>query len=72
MLPSSHFVSIVNPSVEPLPSPLLRAGAFSEFIAASSLQESSYRGLQQKPKRNSKVIDSSAEEVTRMHFSHHQ
>jgi signal transduction histidine kinase len=37
--------------VEPLPSPQLLADAFSEFIAASSVLESSYRDLQQEVAR---------------------
>ena len=37
--------------IEPLPSPQLLADAFSEFIAASSVLESSYRDLQQEVAR---------------------
>lgn len=46
MLPSSHPVPIISLGVESLPSPQLLADAFSEFIAASSVLESSYRDLQ--------------------------
>ncbi len=41
----------MNLGVEPLPSPQLLADAFSEFIAASSVLESSYRDLQQEVAR---------------------
>jgi two-component system sensor histidine kinase FlrB len=51
MLPSSHAVQIMSLGVEPLPSPQLLADAFSEFIAASSVLESSYRDLQQEVAR---------------------
>ena len=51
MLPSSHAVPIMTLGVETLPSPQLLADAFSEFIAASSVLESSYRDLQQEVAR---------------------
>ena len=51
MLPSSHAVPIMTLGIEPLPSPQLLADAFSEFIAASSVLESSYRDLQQEVAR---------------------
>jgi two-component system sensor histidine kinase FlrB len=41
----------MNLGVDPLPSPQLLADAFSEFIAASSVLESSYRDLQQEVAR---------------------
>jgi signal transduction histidine kinase len=41
----------MNLGVEPFPSPQLLAEAFSEFIAASSVLESSYRDLQQEVAR---------------------
>jgi two-component system sensor histidine kinase FlrB len=41
----------MNLGIEPLPSPQLLADAFSEFIAASSVLESSYRDLQQEVSR---------------------
>jgi two-component system sensor histidine kinase FlrB len=47
MLPSSHLVPIERSVANGLQSPALLAGAFSEFIAASSLLEASYRELQQ-------------------------
>lgn len=46
MLPSSHVVPINATSADCLPSPQLLADAFSEFIAASSQLEASYRDLQ--------------------------
>ena len=51
MLPSSHAVPIMSLGVDTLPSPQLLADAFSEFIAASSVLESSYRDLQQEVAR---------------------
>jgi signal transduction histidine kinase len=51
MLPSSHAVPIMTLGIDPLPSPQLLADAFSEFIAASSVLESSYRDLQQEVAR---------------------
>jgi signal transduction histidine kinase len=47
MLPSSHIVPIERAAANGLPSPAFLADAFSEFIAASSLLEGSYRDLQQ-------------------------
>jgi signal transduction histidine kinase len=47
MLPGSHVVPINDSSLKSLHSPKLLADAFSEFISASSLLESSYRDLQQ-------------------------
>jgi signal transduction histidine kinase len=47
MLPSSHLVPIEKTAAHGLPVPALLADAFSEFIAASSLLEASYRDLQQ-------------------------
>ena len=46
MLPCSHVVPINGSSLKCLQSPKLLADAFSEFISASSLLESSYRELQ--------------------------
>ncbi len=46
MLPSSHAIPINRLEVGSIPSPQLLADAFSEFIAASSVLESSYRDLQ--------------------------
>jgi two-component system sensor histidine kinase FlrB len=46
MLPSSHVAPINKLGLEALSSPQLLADAFSEFISASSLLESSYRDLQ--------------------------
>ena len=46
MLPSSHLVPIERAAASGLPSPAFLADAFSEFIAASSLLEASYRDLQ--------------------------
>lgn len=46
MLPCSHVVPINDSSLKSLQSPKLLADAFSEFIYASSLLESSYRDLQ--------------------------
>lgn len=46
MLPCSHVVPINESSLKSLQSPRLLADAFSEFISASSLLESSYRELQ--------------------------
>jgi signal transduction histidine kinase len=46
MLPGSHVVPINDSSLKSLQSPQLLADAFSEFISASSLLESSYRDLQ--------------------------
>jgi two-component system sensor histidine kinase FlrB len=46
MLPSSHVAPINMLDPEALHSPQLLADAFSEFISASSLLESSYRDLQ--------------------------
>jgi two-component system sensor histidine kinase FlrB len=69
MLPSSHPVPIDWASTSGLPSPPLLAAAFSEFIAASSLLEGSYRDLQQEvahlnaelSQRNSALTSSLAE-----------
>ena len=47
MLPGSHAVPIMSLEVESAPSPQLLADAFSEFIAASTVLEASYRDLQQ-------------------------
>jgi signal transduction histidine kinase len=47
MLPSSHPVPINHPPVASLHHPRQLADAFSEFISASALLESSYRDLQQ-------------------------
>ena len=47
MLPSSHVVPINGVGAECLRGPQVLADAFSEFIAASSLLEASYRDLQQ-------------------------
>jgi two-component system sensor histidine kinase FlrB len=46
MLPSSHAIPINRLGNDPLPNPQLLADAFSEFIAASSVLETSYRDLQ--------------------------
>jgi signal transduction histidine kinase len=46
MLPSSHAIPIKKPGAGPMPTPQVLADAFSEFIAASSVLESSYRDLQ--------------------------
>jgi two-component system sensor histidine kinase FlrB len=46
MLPSSHVIPIKRLDAGSIPSPQLLADAFSEFIAASSVLESSYRDLQ--------------------------
>ena len=46
MLPSSHAIPINRLGSDPLPNPQLLADAFSEFIAASSVLENSYRDLQ--------------------------
>ncbi len=46
MLPSSHAIPIKRLDPGSIPSPQLLADAFSEFIAASSVLESSYRDLQ--------------------------
>jgi two-component system sensor histidine kinase FlrB len=46
MLPCSHVVPINDSALKSLHSPKLLADAFSEFISASSLLESSYRDLQ--------------------------
>jgi signal transduction histidine kinase len=46
MLPCSHVVPINDSALKSLQSPQLLADAFSEFISASSLLESSYRDLQ--------------------------
>jgi two-component system sensor histidine kinase FlrB len=46
MLPGSHGVPINDSALKSLHSPKLLADAFSEFISASSLLESSYRDLQ--------------------------
>src|ERR1700678_3033202 len=46
MLPGSHVVPINDSALKSLHSPKLLADAFSEFISASSLLESSYRDLQ--------------------------
>jgi two-component system sensor histidine kinase FlrB len=51
MLPSSHAIPRKMLSAEPVPSPQLLADAFSEFIAASSVLESSYRDLQSEVSR---------------------
>jgi two-component system sensor histidine kinase FlrB len=51
MLPSSHAIPIKKPGPGPVPSPQLLADAFSEFIAASSVLESSYRDLQREVAR---------------------
>ncbi|MGA7342240.1 MAG: PAS domain-containing sensor histidine kinase [Terracidiphilus sp.] len=48
MLPSSHVVPINQALPARLNSPRLLADAFSEFISASTLLESSYRDLQQR------------------------
>lgn len=48
MLPSSHVVPINRQEPALLHHPQLLADAFSEFIAASTQLEASYRGLQQK------------------------
>ncbi len=47
MLPGSHCVPIIDGAPASLQSSALLADAFSEFISASSLLESSYRDLQQ-------------------------
>ncbi len=46
MLPGSHVVPINDSTLKSLQSPRQLADAFSEFISASSLLESSYRDLQ--------------------------
>jgi two-component system sensor histidine kinase FlrB len=46
MLPSSHVAPIKKRGPETLQSPQMLADAFTEFISASSLLESSYRDLQ--------------------------
>src|ERR1700733_4329375 len=46
MLPGSHVVPINDSALKSLHSPKLLADAFSEFISASSLLESSYRDMQ--------------------------
>jgi PAS domain S-box-containing protein len=46
MLPSSHVIPIKRLDAGSIPSPQFLADAFSEFIAASSVLESSYRDLQ--------------------------
>ena len=51
MLPSSHVIPIKGLGVETLPNPQLLADAFSEFIAASSVLETSYRDLQEEVTR---------------------
>ena len=51
MLPSSHAIPIKKPGAGPVPTPQVLADAFSEFIAASSVLESSYRDLQQEVAR---------------------
>jgi two-component system sensor histidine kinase FlrB len=51
MLPSSHAVQINEFAPLPLHNPGLLADAFSEFIAASSQLEASYRDLQQEVAR---------------------
>ena len=51
MLPSSHAIPIKMLGADPVPSPQLLADAFSEFIAASSVLESSYRDLQSEVSR---------------------
>ena len=48
MLPSSHPVPMNQPPAAALHNPQLLADAFSEFISASALLESSYRELQQR------------------------
>ncbi len=47
MLPSSHLVPIESAAVNGQPTPAFLADAFSEFIAASSMLEGSYRDLQE-------------------------
>lgn len=51
MLPSSHRVPIEAQCTGTIPSPRILADAFSEFISASSLLESSYRTLQKEVAR---------------------
>ncbi len=51
MLPSSHAIPIKRPGAESLQTPRLLADAFSEFISASSVLESSYRDLQREVSR---------------------
>ena len=51
MLPSSHVIPIKGLGVDTLPNPQLLADAFSEFIAASSVLETSYRDLQEEVTR---------------------
>jgi two-component system sensor histidine kinase FlrB len=51
MLPTSHAVPIMSLGVDTAPSPQLLADAFSEFISASAVLESSYRELQEEVAR---------------------
>ena len=51
MLPSSHVIPIKGLGVDTLPNPQFLADAFSEFIAASSVLETSYRDLQEEVTR---------------------
>lgn len=65
MLPSSHSVPIMGLSVEAVPSPQSLADAFSEFIAASSVLEASYRDLQQEVSNLSSELCQRNTELTR-------
>jgi len=56
MLPSSHAIPIKKPGVDSLPTPRLLADAFSEFISASAVLESSYRDLQREVTRLSSEL----------------
>jgi signal transduction histidine kinase len=56
MLPSSHAIPIKKLGVESLPTPRLLADAFSEFISASAVLESSYRDLQREVGRLSSEL----------------
>ncbi len=58
MLPSSHAIPRKTPGVDSLPTPRLLADAFSEFISASAVLESSYRDLQREVTRLSAELSS--------------
>jgi len=65
MLPSSHALPINEGNAAVLRSPQLLADAFSEFISASALLESSYRDLQQEVAHLSVELSERNAELTR-------
>ncbi len=65
MLPSSHAFPINTMSGDSIPSPQFLADAFSEFISASSVLESSYRDLQQEVTHLSAELSKRNADLTR-------